>query len=696
MPSNHETDSGAAQYYSHARPEVMALVPHEAERILDIGCGAGVLGAALKQRQECQVWGVEYVPAVAAKAEGRLERVVAGSIEDAEVLQALPRDYFDVLVLADLLEHLRDPGQTLVNLKACLRAGSTVVASVPNVRHWSVIKELLEGGWNYQEAGILDRTHLRFFTGSTLVTLFRDAGFDIAEAQGVGLVDAETMPAGLPDALAGFGIDAGTLARESEVYQFLLVARPALQATAPPGQEVAALVEETDVAHTTHLSAADKTLSTDPMPATNAVPTAAAVPAASFDNPVASLVMLTCNQLHFTQICIDSLFAYTHTPFELIVVDNGSTDGTLEYLDALVAADLPVRVIANPVNLGFGAGNNQGLAVARGDYIALINNDLVVTDGWLERMIDQLDQRAGVGIVGPRSNCVSGPQLIPDQAFDDFPQMHTEAARIAHEHAGDGQEFPRVVGFCMVIERAVIDAIGGFDEGFGLGNFEDDDLCWRSIIAGHRCLIANDAYVHHFGSRTFAGEQIDYERCMLSAWDHFKQKWGLSSELQLGEAYSITQPPFEPRLHRCELPQPGIVPMKLSREGAAELAARYNGWGERLYSRGRIEDALPYFERALALDGDCANALNNLGVLAVDRNDLEGAAGFFERSLANERDNLNTLWNLIALYVHLGRDEAALPLLQSYLHLNPSNSDGMALLEEITAATATTEAPLPT
>ena len=82
-------------------------------------------------------------------------------------------------------------------------------------------------------------------------------------------------------------------------------------------------------------------------------------------------------------------------------------------------------------------------------------------------------------------------------------------------------------------------------------------------------------------------------------------------------------------------------------------------------------------------------------MLAVDRNDLEAAAGFLERSLANEQDNLNTLWNLIALYVHLGRDEAALPLLQSYLRLNPSNSDGMALLKEITAATTTTEAPLP-
>ena len=346
MPSNNGTDSGAAPYYSHARPEVMALVPHEAERILDIGCGAGALGAALKQRQACQVWGVEYVPAVAAEAEGRLERVVVGSIEDAEVLQALPRDYFDVLILADLLEHLRDPEQALVNLKACLGAGSTVVASVPNVRHWSVIKELLEGGWNYQEAGILDRTHLRFFTASTLATLFRDAGFDIAEAQGVRLVDAETIPAGLPDALAGFGLDAGTLAQESEVYQFLLVARPALQATAEP-------VEATDVAHATSLPAADEALSIDPVPATDAVPTPDAVPAASFDNPVASLVMLTCNQLQFTRLCIDSLFAYTHTPFELIVVDNGSTDGTLDYLDALVAADLPVRVIANPVNLGF-------------------------------------------------------------------------------------------------------------------------------------------------------------------------------------------------------------------------------------------------------------------------------------------------------------------------------------------------------
>ena len=221
MPGHNGTDANPAPYYGHARPEVQALVPAEAERILDIGCGVGALGAGLKQRQSCEVWGVEYVPSIAEQAEAHLDRVVTGSIEEDAVLDLLPKDFFDVIVLADVIEHLREPEEVLKRLKACLWSESTVVASVPNVRHWSVLKDLLEGRWDYEDAGILDRTHLRFFTGSSLAALFRDAGYDIVEAQAVRLVDGETIPDGLSTALANFGLDTASLEEESQVYQFL-------------------------------------------------------------------------------------------------------------------------------------------------------------------------------------------------------------------------------------------------------------------------------------------------------------------------------------------------------------------------------------------------------------------------------------------------------------------------------------------
>src|SRR5262249_3004749 len=103
---------------------------------------------------------------------------------------------------------------------------------------------------------------------------------------------------------------------------------------------------------------------------------------------LASVIIPCWNQREFTQYCIQSLFRHTHHPWELIVIDNGSTDDTAAYLFGVQdASPLPVTIIANKANLGFPAAINQGLHAARGDYLVLLNNDTVVTDGWLNQLI---------------------------------------------------------------------------------------------------------------------------------------------------------------------------------------------------------------------------------------------------------------------------------------------------------------------
>ena len=658
------------QHYGHARPEVQALVSPQAERILDIGCGAGILGAALKQQQDCEVWGVEVAPALGEQAQTRLDRTLTGDVEDAAILAQLPEDYFDVIVCANVLEYLHSPEIVLQQLQLCLREGGTIVACVPNVRHWSIIKNLLEGRWNTVEAGTIDGSQRHLFTGSGLVTLFADAGYEIGEAQAVRQLNETQIPKGLAASIAEFGLDTGNLEQESQALQFLLVCRP-LSVVADAGSPVedqASSVVQDNVASVE-------------MPQAEA-------PAQIDSVPVASLVMLARNQLDFTRSCIDSIFANTKTSFELIVVDNGSTDGTQQYLETLVAANKPVRVIANPVNLGFGAGNNQGMAIARGQFIVLLNNDLVVTQGWLERMIGHAERQEHIGIVGPVSNNVSGPQHLPNLDFTDYQQMHAHATHVAETQAGKGFMLPRVVGFCMVIKRAVIDAVGGFDEDFGLGNFEDDDLCWRAITAGYGCFVASDTYIHHYGSRTFVGEKIDHSQCMQVAWTHFKKKWDLAEDLQLGEDFKIPKIPFDAQIHRADLPDQGIVPVGTSGESPADLAERYNGWGQRLYGLDKPQDARAFFQQALDVDSTCANALNNLGVMAINENEVAQAAGFLERSVENDQENADTLWNLIALYVHLGKDAQAKPLVQDYLRLNPEDEKALSLLQELEVVTA--------
>jgi GT2 family glycosyltransferase/ubiquinone/menaquinone biosynthesis C-methylase UbiE len=659
------------KHYGHARSEVQALVTPQAERILDIGCGAGILGAALKQRQDCEVWGVEVVPALGEQSQTRLDRTLTGDVEDAAILAQLPEDYFDVIVCANVLEYLHNPEIVLQQLQRCLREGGTIVACVPNVRHWSIIKDLLEGRWNTGDAGTIDRSQRHLFTASGLVTLFVDAGYEIGEAQAVRQLNETQIPEGLAASIAEFGIDTGNLEQESQALQFLLVCAPVSVAAdvVSPVQDNAASAAAPQAETPTQIDSVSVTA------------------AAETSDPVASLVMLARNQLDFTRSCIDSLFANTKTSFELIVVDNGSTDGTQQYLQTLIHANKPVRVISNPVNLGFGAGNNQGMAIARGQYIVLLNNDLVVTEGWLGRMIGHAERQEHIGIVGPVSNNVSGPQHLPNLDFTDYQQMHAHAAHVATSQGTKGFMLPRVVGFCMVIKRAVIDAIGGFDEDFGLGNFEDDDLCWRAITAGYGCFVASDTYIHHYGSRTFVGEKIDHSQCMQVAWTHFKKKWDLDENLKLGEDFKIPKIPFDAQIHKENLPNQGIVPVGVSGESPANLAERYNGWGQRLYERGKPQDARAFFQQALSVDSTCANALNNLGVIAIDENEVTQAAGFLERSVDNDQENADTLWNLIALYVHLGKDAQAKPLVQDYLRLNPEDEKALSLLQELEIVT---------
>lgn len=268
-----------------------------------------------------------------------------------------------------------------------------------------------------------------------------------------------------------------------------------------------------------------------------------------------SMVILTHNELEYTRRCVESIQKHTQEPYELIFVDNGSSDGTLAYLQSLPG----VRVIANPINLGFGAGCNQGISAARGEYIVLLNNDTVVTEGWLTRMIDRVESDPSVGMVGPRSNYVVGPQVVnPVPYGDDLSGMREFAAGFSAENAGTSFQVLRLVGFCVLIKRAVIKKIGGFDERFGQGNFEDDDFCIRAGLAGFKLLVCNDVFIHHYGSRTFAGAKMDYRKMMRRNWRKFKAKWDLPDDKPMENGYragEVLNRVFDGYWHYSPLPE---------------------------------------------------------------------------------------------------------------------------------------------
>ncbi len=210
-----------AGYHDHARPELVALIPITTSRVLDIGCGAGTLGAGLKRRGSVEVVGVEADADAAELARQALDHVHLGDIESLDLPYGAGT--FDCIVLADILEHLRDPWSLLKRLVPLLRPRGRLIASLPNVRHWSVLRGLLEGNWTYLPAGILDRGHLRFFTLTSGQALLEAAGLAVVEVHPVcsGLVP-DLAP--LIDASHALSLDASTLAEEARITQFLFVA----------------------------------------------------------------------------------------------------------------------------------------------------------------------------------------------------------------------------------------------------------------------------------------------------------------------------------------------------------------------------------------------------------------------------------------------------------------------------------------
>ena len=169
-----EERAARAAAYERARPEILVHVPATARRVLDLGCATGTTGAALKRRQDVEVVGIELEPAYAIEAERHVDRVIVADAEQPPPDLANAR--FDVLIAADILEHLKDPWTALRAYAQLLEPGATAIVSLPNVAHWSTYAHLARGSWPRRPEGIFDATHLRWFTRKDATDLLEQAG----------------------------------------------------------------------------------------------------------------------------------------------------------------------------------------------------------------------------------------------------------------------------------------------------------------------------------------------------------------------------------------------------------------------------------------------------------------------------------------------------------------------------------------
>ncbi len=166
----------------------------------------------------------------------------------------------------------------------------------------------------------------------------------------------------------------------------------------------------------------------------------------------------------------------------------------------------------------------------------LLNNDVVVTPGWLESLVLAAERSPRIGLAGPVTNNISGPQRLQSVGYDQksLCGLDDYAQLLRAHNANDFTQIWRVVGFCMLIKRQLIENIGGLDLRYGRGNFEDDDYCIRAGAAGYAAVIVHDSFVHHYGSQAFAASKCDYGNQLHQNWEIFKDKWGLPAGLRMG------------------------------------------------------------------------------------------------------------------------------------------------------------------
>lgn len=162
-----------------APAKILRLV-EENKTVLEIGCASGTQTKILKEHLHCKVTGVEIDADAAEAARAYCERVLVGSIESLALLEQLAGDQHDIILFADVLEHLYSPGKVLENIKPLLKSDGYILASIPNVVHESIVLQMINGRFDYRQYGLLDNTHIRFFTRKTIYQLFEQAGFIIS------------------------------------------------------------------------------------------------------------------------------------------------------------------------------------------------------------------------------------------------------------------------------------------------------------------------------------------------------------------------------------------------------------------------------------------------------------------------------------------------------------------------------------
>jgi GT2 family glycosyltransferase/SAM-dependent methyltransferase len=641
------TIAARGNFFTHDWPELAELVPENARHILDVGCRAGAFGARLKaSHPRREVIGIETHDAAAEMAREHLNEVFVGPFERTDLFYA--DGHFDCIVYSDALHRLAEPRQVLRRHWRLLAGDGLLLARVPNRNYVQRLKRSLhvpEKAGEPSEKNIApghdalpDRGALHAFTREEIEALFFESGFEV-----------ESISADNPAELAQIHErPAKTIALERTHIDLRGLSEQQIADYFTPNFIVQARCRAEPAARRT-----------------------------------VSAIVPVCNQIEVTRQFVDSLLEYTPELHEVIFVDNGSDDGSSQFFDHLLEnweavvdsherpedpvtlsraetpGDTVLRVISNSRNVGMPGALNQGIESATGQYVVLLHNDILFTEGWLDGLLRCAENAPGAAIVGPVTNHATSMQADPHALYSDEEGMHDYADHVASEHNGEWLEVPAISGFCMLIRREVLD-IGGFDERFGYGIFEDSDFCFRARKAGYGVYVAGDTFVHHFGGLTFQALGID----MKALFTENEQKF--QAKLQEPPAEQAPKPapePEEPRHNGLEL----VRDEPDEPESYESLLHALIERGREAVQTGDFDAAFEALTKAVEHAPDSPDANNDLAWVSFRRGLVEQAESCWKRALQIEPANLPAKRNLADFYFSSERFADAITLYEELL-----------------------------
>jgi GT2 family glycosyltransferase/Flp pilus assembly protein TadD len=423
-----------------------------------------------------------------------------------------------------------------------------------------------------------------------------------------------------------------------------------------------------------------------------------------------SFIILTHDRIEQTKKCVKSIRKHTPEAHEIIFVDNGSTDGTVKWLQSQIRENKNYQLIENRENVGVANGRNQGMNLSQGEFLLLLDNDVVVSEGWLSGMQQCLKHAPDAGIVGPMTNSKSGLQQIADESYRSVDYLDKYAAKFKEQYRHRRISSRNITGFCMLFKRALVEKIGLLDERFDTGRFEDEDFCWRSALEDYRNYIAGDVFVHHNGSKTLPGDRKILEtKWTLSMASPEGKKLAVLRATELANTYyvkgymdqavetlvnCIKYAPDEPQIY-YELTRFFIESKKFpeARDVVASMPEtaknHLRGLECASYAKeglGLDDEAAAFADQMLSQHENNSAALNLKGVLAFKEGKKEKAQDFFQKAISTDPGYAEAYANLGVLYWGMENTDATFSHLTKGFMLSPAIPDASSLYYSVVSS----------